>query len=159
MYDTGLRVSELVALDTDMLDFDDGVLRIPSEIQKNYPNGQPPDNATLTLNAETQRLLRGYLNNRWKDTPALFPSRSSNRIGERAVQNLVKKLAKKAQVEPYVEGGGRGDPGDLHPHALRHSVPYRMLTREGETLNKVKRRLRHSTILTTERIYEHFEVR
>jgi integrase/recombinase XerD len=44
------------------------------------------------------------------------------------------------------------------PHTLRHSVAFRMLNREeGNTLYNVRNRLRHATIQTTERVYDHID--
>jgi len=44
------------------------------------------------------------------------------------------------------------------PHALRHSVAYRMLHEEdGNTLYDVRNRLRHRSLQTTERVYDHFK--
>lgn len=42
LYDTGLRRGELSQVDREMLDLDDGELRIPAEIQKDYPNDSSP---------------------------------------------------------------------------------------------------------------------
>ena len=57
-----------------------------------------------------------------------------------------------AEVRPYTTNG-LGNPEDVTPHTLLHSVAYRMLNREdGNTLYEVAKRLRHATILTTERV-------
>lgn len=74
LYDTGLRAGELCALDIDHLDLDTRTVYLPSAIKKGSPAP-----ATLELNRETTRVLRRYLRDRWKDTLALFPSRSSDR--------------------------------------------------------------------------------
>jgi len=38
LYDSGLRVSEAIALDVgDHLDLDDGVIALPADLQKDYP--------------------------------------------------------------------------------------------------------------------------
>ena len=158
MYDAGLRSKELVALDVDDLDLSDRVLTLAPHKQKQYPNENSPNTARLKLSTDTVRTLKGYLNSRWKDTDALFPSRSSPRMSRRAVRNLVEKLAREAEIRPYKESGGRGEPVDVSPHSLRHSVAYRMIEREDESLNAVKRRLRHSSIRTTELEYSHFDV-
>ena len=42
LYDTGLRVGELVALNVEMLDLNEGVLMLPASIQKDYPNNNNP---------------------------------------------------------------------------------------------------------------------
>jgi integrase/recombinase XerC/integrase/recombinase XerD len=44
------------------------------------------------------------------------------------------------------------------PHTLRHSVAYRMLNvEEGHSFYDVRNRLRHATIQTTERVYDHID--
>ncbi len=155
--DTGLRVAEAVAIDVEMLDLSEGIIMLPAEIQKDYPNDNTPEYVEIELASETVRTLRTYLSNRWKDSPALFPSRQSERMTKESVRNVVTKAAESAQVRPYTTGG-RGEPSDITPHTLRHSVAYRMLNREeGNTLYDVTKRLRHATIVTTERVYSHFE--
>lgn len=156
LYDTGLRVSELVALKMDMLDLSDAVVAIPPEIQKDYPNDNSPEYTRISLKDGTVRTLRMFLGNRWKDSPYLFPTRQSDQIGTESVRGVVRQAAVDADVRPYTLRG-RGDPGDVTPHALRHSVAYRMIAVEGETLYRVTKRLRHSSIQTTERVYAHFD--
>jgi len=156
MYDTGLRVGELVAVDVDMLREGNSALYVPTEIQKDYPNDNEPAPATLELSADVSRLLSSYLNSRWKDSLALFPSRSSDRITTQGVRDVISKVAQEADIEPYLVDGTRGDPGDVTPHALRHSVAYRMMNaEEGNTLYDVRNRLRHRSIQTTEQVYDH----
>ena len=156
LYDTGLRVGELVALDVDYLRDNTTKLYLPSHIQKDYPNENTPPPKTLGLASDTTRLLRSYLTNRWKDSPALFPSRSSDRISTQGVRDLVHKIAEAAEVRPFKIDGSRGDASDVTPHALRHSVAWRMMNAEtGNTLYDVRNRLRHRSIQTTERIYDH----
>jgi len=149
-YDAGLRAGELVALDTDHVDLEAGTVYLPSRIQK----GSPPP-ATLELERDTVRTLRRYLRDRWKDTPALFPTRSSDRMTTRSLRRLVEKLAVAADVRPQVAGGGVGEPEDVTPHTLRHSVAYRIIQADGGRLEDVQLRLRHATRQTTDRIYSH----
>ena len=156
MYDTGLRVGELVAVDVDMLREKNSAVYVPTEIQKDYPNDNEPAPATLELSADVSRLLSSYLNSRWKDSLALFPSRSSDQITTQGIRNAISKVAEEAGVEPYLVDGTRGEPGDVTPHALRHSVAYRMMNaEEGNTLYDVRNRLRHRSIQTTEQVYDH----
>lgn len=157
-YDAGLRPDELLSLNVDDVDLQDQVIVLSSDQQKQYPNENTPNTARLKLSDDTVKTINTYLNHRWKDTEALFPSRSSPRMTTRALRNLVEKLAVEADVRPYKESGGRADPSDVSPHSLRHSVAYRMIEREDESLDAVKRRLRHSSIRTTEREYSHFDV-
>lgn len=156
LYDTGIRVGEAIALDVEMLDLDDGVIGLPAEIQKDYPNDNSPSYTRIGLADETIRTLRMYLTNRWKDVNAVFPSRQSDRMTTESARNVVRNAAIAADVRPYTLRG-RGDPDEITPHTLRHSVAYRMLDREGATLYDVTKRLRHATIQTTERVYAHFD--
>lgn len=160
LYDTGLRRAELSAVNRDMLDLDESELRIPPSIQKDYPNDNSPSRVTFGLDPAnelaTVRTIRAYLNQRTNSQPALFPSQKSNRMTGKAINDVVKRLAERANVEPYTYIG-RGQPADITAHTLRHSVAWRMLrAEEGNTLYDVRNRLRHATILTTERKYDHF---
>ena len=154
--DTGLRVAECASLDESMIDFDDGVLRIPARIQKG--DAQPE---TIGLASDTLRTLRKYINSSWyqgKETDALFPGRSSDRISTQGIRNVVSSAAEDGDIRPNSPEGA-GTPDDVTPHTLRHSVCYRMLSREdGNTLYDVTKRLRHSSISTTEAYYSHFDV-
>jgi integrase/recombinase XerC/integrase/recombinase XerD len=156
--DTGLRVNECRLLDVDMLDLDDGVINLPASIQKDYPNENSPEDTAIGLADETVRTLRMYLQSRWKDTEALFPSRQNDRISNQSIRDLVANAAQSAEIRPYSAGNGRGQPGDVHPHTYRHSVAYRMLRREEKTIYDVKARLRHASLITTDRIYSHLDV-
>ena len=149
LYDVGLRTGELCALDADYLDLGAGTVYLSSRIQKDSP---PP--ATLELATDTVRLLRRYLPDRWKDTDALFPTRSSDRLTTRSLQRLVEKLAAEVDVHPQV-AGGVGDPDDVTPHTLRHSVAYRIIQGDGGRLEDVQLRLRHANRQTTDQIYSH----
>jgi integrase/recombinase XerC/integrase/recombinase XerD len=155
MYDTGLRVRELVQLDVSLRS-NNSELYLSTAIQKDYSNKNSPPPVTLKLADETARLLSAYLTNLWKDSPSWLPSRSSDRISEQGVRNMLHKVAEAADVCPYKIDGSRGDAGDVTPHALRHGVAYRMMNEQDtNTLYDVRNRLRRPSIQTTERIYDH----
>lgn len=161
LYDTGLRRKELSQVDRAMVDLDDGQLRIPGGIQKDYPNDNSPEPATFELDPEgelaTVRTLRAYLDARDDTSPALFPSQKSERMQPNSINRSVKKAADRASVQPHTYGG-RLSSDDVSAHTLRHSVAYRMLHEYSDyTLYDVRNRLRHATILTTERKYDHFQ--
>jgi len=160
-YDTGLRRSELVAVDRAMLDPDDETLRIPGHIQKDYPTDRSPSATTFALDRSgdlrTVRTLRAYLGVRADGHDALFPSQKSGRMTGKGVNDVVQRAARRAEIRPHTYAG-RGGPEDVSAHTLRHSVAWRMLRAEaGNTLYDVRNRLRHASILTTERAYDHFE--
>lgn len=160
LYDTGLRRSELSNVNRDMLDLDAAELRIPPNIQKDYPTNNTPSRETFALDRSgelrTVRVIRAYLNLRNDNTPALFPSRKSSRMTGKGINDVVKRCASRAEIKPHGYHG-RGEPADVSAHTLRHSVAWRMLRAEqGNTLYDVRNRLRHATIKTTEQNYDHF---
>lgn len=158
-YDTGLRVSELAALDTTMLRDGATMLYVPPGIQKDYPNSNTPSAVTISLKSDTTRAVRSFLADRWKETDSLFPSRKADRITPQGVRYVVGDAAQAADVDPFLLDGSTGSPSDVTPHTLRHSVAYRMLhVEDGNSLYDVRNRLRHSSIQTTERVYDHFQV-
>jgi hypothetical protein len=73
----------------------------PTEIQKDYPTEASPSPTRIGLAEDSTRTLQGYLSSRWRDSPALFPSRSSDRISSRAVRTVVEDVAEAAEVRPY----------------------------------------------------------
>lgn len=165
LYDTGLRVGELVKLDVAYLDLDaePAYLTLPADIQKDYPTDRSPQYREMNLAVDestydTVSRLRSYLNNRWRESPALLPSREAERMTTESVRRVVESLAEEAGVTPQTTHGHSGEPSDVTPHTLRHSVAYRMLHEEEQyTLYDVRNRLRHATIKTTEGVYDHFE--
>lgn len=165
--DLGLRAVELTRLKRSMFNLDDENVTIPASIQKDYPiEGVSPSTARLELDKyghfSTVRLLRQYFSSDWwtgKDTEYLFPSRQSETISTQTIQNTVKELAEEADVRPHRTDGEASDPSELHPHALRHSLASYMLQDSDTRLVDVRNRLRHRSITTTERIYEHFQQR
>lgn len=159
LQDTGPRVGGLVALNIDHLRDHNTRLYLPGGLQRDYPNDNSPSPTTIALSADTTRTLSSHLASRWKDAPALFPSRSSDRITTEGVRQMLERVAEEAGVERDLVNRGRGDPGNVTPHALRYSVAWRMMNvEEGNTLYDVRKRLRHRSIQTTERVYDHFDV-
>lgn len=102
MYDTGLRVGELVAVEVDLLREGNTTLYVLTEIQKGYPKDNSPSPKRLGLSSDTSRLLPSYLSSRWKDSKALFSPRSGDRISTQGVRNLVSKASPSAGIEPYL---------------------------------------------------------
>jgi integrase len=162
LYDTGLRRGEAAGVDVAMLDLQEDELRIPSAIQKDYPNDSTPPPATFALDSDaslgTVATLQSYLETRDSAREqSLFESQKGGQLSGKAINDVVKKAARDADVEPYCYAG-RARPADVSSHTLRHSVAWRMLrSADGNTLYDVRNRLRHASILTTEREYDHFQ--
>lgn len=162
--DLGTRPGETVQLTRSMFDLDNEEVLLPAEIQKDYPiPNKSPSAATLRLDPHdhfnTTRLLRQYFRKLEEvDDEYLFPSRQSDHMTTQTVRDIVKDLAAEADVAPRRTDGQPADPEEAHPHAFRHSVANYMLGADSN-LWEVRNRLRHQSVLTTERIYEHFQRR
>ncbi|WP_311195305.1 tyrosine recombinase XerC [Moraxella nasovis] len=133
MYSSGLRLSELVGLDTHDINLKQGIVRVlgKGNKQRIVPIGQKAIDA-LTL----------YLPHRdlWQEsTNALFVSeRHGTRLSTRAVQLRLKTLAKNAGIDH-----------NLYPHLLRHCFASHLLSSSGD-LRAVQEMLGHSDISTTQ---------
>jgi integrase/recombinase XerC len=139
MYSSGLRLSELVSLDTRDMDLEERVLRVTGKGGKTrlVPIGRK---AIQALQAWL-RLRTALLN---AGETAVFTGRSGRRLGVRAVQQRVRRWARR-----------RGLPGDVHPHTLRHSFASHLLESSGD-LRAVQELLGHADISTTQ-IYTHLD--
>ncbi|QGA82104.1 XerD/XerC family integrase [Halomicrobium sp. LC1Hm] len=164
--DMGFRAKELRGLKPSMFHFDEGIIIIPGHIQKEYPTGSSPSNATLEIDPYdlfgTEQLLKTYQDSEWyqnQDTDYLFPTRQSDQMTTETIRNVVKRAAVEADVRPKRTDGEPSEPTEMHPHVLRHSLASYMLKDEKTRLVDVRNRLRHRFTSTTERIYEHFQKR
>lgn len=165
--DLALRVSELRGLKRSMFRLNYGEVTVPGSIQKDYPNENiSPGSVTMRLDPYghfgTTRLLKQYFQSEWyqdRDSDYVFPSRQSNQMTTESMRNVVRDLAVYADITVHRSDGEPADPSELHPHALRHSLSNYMLADSGTRLVDVRNRLRHRSVSTTERIYEHFQRR
>ena len=136
---TGIRVSELVGLDLDDLDF-----ALNSFIVTRKGGNQ----AILYFPEEVASVLQAYLAHRREMTPlpghenALFLSMQNQRISVRAVQVMVKKYA--LQVAPLKKR--------LSPHKLRSTFGTNLYHETGD-IYLVADVLGHSDVNTTRRHY------
>ncbi|EGL84002.1 integrase family protein [Caldalkalibacillus thermarum TA2.A1] len=95
LFNTGLRVSELVSLDRSDVEISErkGSVKVV---------GKGNRERIVPLNKETRRALQRYLDERTDSHPALFLSNRGQRISVRSVQYLLEKHG-------------------VHPHQLRHT--------------------------------------
>jgi integrase/recombinase XerC len=139
LYASALRVSELVGLDVDDVDFDRLTVRVTGKggKQRVVPFGVPAQSALVDyLRAARPTLATGT------DAAALFYGSRGARLGSRSVYRLVATL---------LEGiPGTGPSG---PHALRHSTATHLLD-GGADLRAVQEMLGHASLGTTQ-IYTH----
>ncbi len=135
---TGIRISELVGLDLDDINFDNNSFVVTRK---------GGNKAILYFSEEVADALRKYIDERYsiKDLPneekALFLSLQKRRISTRAVQNLVKKYSKIATPLKKIT-----------PHKLRSTYGTN-LYRETNDLYVVADVLGHQDMNTTRKHY------
>ena len=141
-YSSGLRLSELAALDIHDIDYADGTVRVrhgKGNKSRIVPVGQPARTALWQWQALRQTWLGGTATQ-----TALFISRQGRRLSGRAIELRLTHWCKK-----------KGLPTPVHPHMLRHSCASHLL--EGsQDLRAVQEFLGHSHISTTQ-IYTHLD--
>jgi integrase/recombinase XerD len=139
LYGCGLRVSELVGLDTDRVDLPHQQVRV---IGKGNKERRVP------MGDEARERLHRYLTGpraEWtaaRPTPAVFVSRRGARLSREAVWRSVKSWAEAAGVRERVT-----------PHTFRHSFATHLLE-GGADLRVVQALLGHASISTTQ-LYTH----
>lgn len=139
LWHTGLRLSELLSLNLDQLDF--GVERFRGVRRKGG------DLVDVHFNVEVTIALRRWLWERRRYShaereTALFLSDRGRRISPRAVEDLIVKYARAAQLGKRVT-----------PHSLRHSTATQLI-RLGHPIEVVAEVLHHRSLDTT-RSYIH----
>ncbi|KGK81935.1 hypothetical protein DP73_21110 [Desulfosporosinus sp. HMP52] len=134
MLNTGLRISEVAALDIDDLIIGDrsGSLKVRL--------GKGSKFRTVPLNSDTRKVLRDYLNGRTKG-PVFLSQRGkgTGRLTASGIRQVIDQYAYLAKLP------------ELHPHALRHTFA-RNLLKTGEGLEMVAEILGHKSLNST-RIY------
>ena len=129
LYSTGVRASELIALNRNDIDF----------YEKNaivYGKGSKEREVYITATASLY--LKEYLENRIDDNDALFVSirKPYDRLTVAGLERINKNLGKSASVE------------NCHPHRFRRTMATNVL-RKGAPLEEVKELLGHSKLDTT----------
>ncbi|MBN2718738.1 MAG: tyrosine recombinase XerC [Deltaproteobacteria bacterium] len=144
LYGSGLRVSELVSLNIDTIDFASAQLKVVGKGNKEriVPVGRQAASATRAWIEHRAEILR---KGRQVDTGALFINRDGERLNVRSVQRMVKK-----------RGIVTGTRESMHPHALRHSFATHLLD-GGADLRVIQELLGHASLSTTQK-YTHVSI-
>ena len=140
IYSSGLRLTEVISLNINDIDFIDRVLTVIGKGKKarNLPIGKFAIQAIDDWLKSRQKLVK---NNKER---ALFISNRGSRISPRSVQERIKRWAVK-----------QGLSGNVHPHMLRHSFASHILESSGD-LRAVQELLGHADISTTQ-VYTHLD--
>jgi integrase/recombinase XerC len=139
-YSSGLRLSELSALDTGDLDLSDRSLLVRS--------GKGGKSRVLPIGGKAVTAINNWLQGRAKmtviDNVALFVTTKGRRLGQRSIELRLSQWCKKKGIDQHI-----------HPHMLRHSFASHLLE-SSQDLRAVQELLGHSNISTTQ-IYTHLD--
>ncbi len=133
LYATGMRVSELVALNVDDIDMASGRVQC---------SGKAGRQRSVPLSARSMEALRIYLLDGRPlllddDESALYLNHRGNRLTRQGFWLILKSYAQQAEI------------GDVTPHTLRHSFAMHAL-KGGADLRDVQQTLGHVSISTTQ---------
>ncbi|MFO8009570.1 MAG: site-specific tyrosine recombinase XerD [Dehalococcoidia bacterium] len=139
IYATGMRVTELVTLDVDDVNLDDGYVRCFGKGSKErvIPFHEQALKDLLTYLEESRPLLAG------EEEKALFVNRRGQRLTRQGFWLILKNYARELGIEK-----------DITPHTLRHSVATHLLHSGKMNLRELQEFLGHANIATTQ-IYTH----
>ena len=134
LYATGIRVSELIALDVDDLNLSAGVLRCAS---KGKERVIPLYQTAVRALSEYLHRVRPQLVESPSET-ALFVNMSGDRMSRQGFWKLIKYYQEKAGIEK-----------DITPHTLRHSFAAHLLE-NGADLRSIQEMMGHADISSTQ---------
>jgi integrase/recombinase XerC len=141
LYSSGIRVSELVELDMQDLDLQEGVLRV---------RGKGRKDRLTPIGSQAINALRRYFEYRQQEsanpqeqlTGRVFLNKHGGSLSTRSVRRKLDKYLVMAGLDPGIS-----------PHTLRHSFATHLLN-NGADLRSVQELLGHQSISTTQ-VYTH----
>ncbi len=138
LYSSGIRVNELVNLNTNDIDFINEEIKVLGKGNKEriIPVGSVAINFLQKYLKELKKISQDKI---------LFINKSKKRLTTRSIELIIKKYAKKVGILKKVT-----------PHTLRHSFATHLLDR-GADLRSVQELLGHSNLSTTQ-IYTHLSI-
>ena len=139
-YSSGLRLSELAALNLTDVDLPDNSLIVRT--------GKGGKSRILPIGSKAVTAIDNWLQQRLKNVAAsesaLFVSTRGTRLGQRSIELRLAQWCKKKGIAEHI-----------HPHMLRHSFASHLLE-SSQDLRAVQELLGHSNISTTQ-IYTHLD--
>ncbi|WP_413456394.1 tyrosine recombinase XerC [Glutamicibacter sp. FR1] len=142
LYASGLRISELVALDVDDIDFERRTLKVLGKGNKErvVPFGKPAERVIIAWIRSHRKVLA-----RQEAKGALLVGVRGARLNVRQAREVISKALESL-----------GDTAASGPHALRHTVATHLLD-GGADLRAVQEFLGHASLATTQ-LYTHVSV-
>lgn len=136
IYSAGLRVSEICSLQMKDIHYSE---------QRILISGKGGRQRYVPLDPIVEEAIQEYLKSRTSEIPELFVSKKGGSLTPRAIQFMVKKYAREAQIDKNVT-----------PHKLRHTCATHLL-QEGAHLVSIQKLLGHKSLMTTQ-IYLHITI-
>jgi tyrosine recombinase XerC len=133
LYSTGMRVSELVAMREEDVDFISGTVKA---------FGKGKKERMLPIGDRALRAIRNYLEKRNIEARAIFLNKNKKKLGVRGLRKMLDVYIAKISLKEHIS-----------PHTLRHSFATHLLNR-GADLRSVQELLGHANLSTTQ-IYTH----
>ncbi|MDP2939236.1 MAG: tyrosine recombinase XerC [Candidatus Omnitrophota bacterium] len=133
LYSTGIRVSELVGLSIDDIDFVGSVVKVFGKGRKER---------LAPIGEKALSAVHEYLNKRENESKALFLNKNGGRLTSRGIRDILEKYIKLTSLKTHVS-----------PHTLRHSFATHLLN-HGADLRSVQELLGHVNLSSTQ-IYTH----
>lgn len=146
LYSSGLRVSELINLRPEHIDWEEHFLRITGKGSKTryVPLGDMAAKALTCYMQQARGLLLG--DKHGKMSQVVFLSNRGGRLTRERIRQIIKERARLAGLSDAV-----------YPHMMRHSFATHLLE-NGADLRVIQDMLGHSDLATTQ-IYTHVEQR
>jgi len=143
MYATGLRVSELVGMDADDINFKERLVRVRGKGKKEriVPFGKAAGGSLVDYLRKRILINKGKIDER-----AVFLNYRGERLTSRSVERIVDK---------YIEISATRR--KISPHSLRHSFASHLLSR-GADLRAIQEFLGHESLATTQK-YTHIDLK
>ncbi len=140
LYATGVRISELVGLDREDLDLEDGLVRVFGKGSKErvVPIGRSARQSIVEYLARGRPALERPATRRVSGDPLLLNVRGG-RLTRQSCWKLVTTAGERVGIAP----------GTLSPHVLRHSCATHMLE-HGADIRVVQELLGHASLSTTQ---------
>ena len=133
LYSTGIRVSELVGLDLEDVDFISNIIRVMGKGKKER---------LVPIGNNALEAIQHYVDKRIQKSTILFLNKNGTRLNARSVSNIINKCVLQQAIAQHVT-----------PHMFRHSFATHLLNR-GADLRSVQELLGHVNLSATQ-IYTH----
>jgi len=143
LYATGIRVSELVGIDLEDVNFQEKLIRVKGKGKKErlVPFGKKAEESMLVYLQSRYIIHDGEI-----DEEALFLNYKGQRITSRSIERIVDKYIQRSALHRKIS-----------PHSLRHSFASHLLSR-GADLRVIQELLGHESLATTQK-YTHLDLK